>query len=447
MTSPTSARRNDPCPCGSGLRFKACHGRLDAPNVPEASLADRGFAWVEKGDFDRGLPLLEQAVAQSPRDADARNRLGVARYLALDLEGAISELREAIRLAPSFADPHAVLALALRDKGQFERALEHAREALRLQPRMPAARFNFAMVLLALGRYEEAWPALAWRPDPRVNLRDLATPNAWPHATALPEAGAEVTLHGEQGLGDTLFFLRFAPELRRRGLRLRFWGDARLAPLLTRSGVVDVAFPASATPPALDPSRLLWIAELPVLLGGPVRFPEPLSLRVDEARQDRWRAVLSSLGPPPYVALTWQAGTGGRGKTMLAKAVPPERLGRALGAVRATFVSVQRNPVAGQADALRAALGAPLHDLSACNGDLDDALAVMSLVDEYIGVSNTNMHLRAGAGRVARVLVPWPAEWRWGRQGASPWFPGFTPYRAGPDGWSGALESLAAELG
>ena len=35
---------------------------------------------------------------------------------------------------------------------------------------------------------------------------------------------------------------------------------------------------------------------------------------------------------------------------------------------------------------------------------------VLALLDEYIGVSNTNMHLRAAAGRTARVLVPRPAE-------------------------------------
>ena len=49
-------------------------------------------------------------------------------------------------------------------------------------------------------------------------------------------------------------------------------------------------------------------------------------------------------------------------------------------------------------EALERALGAPLHDFSAINADLESALAAMDLVDEYVGVSNTNMHLRAGVG-------------------------------------------------
>jgi hypothetical protein len=68
--------------------------------------------------------------------------------------------------------------------------------------------------------------------------------------------------------------------------------------------------------------------------------------------------------------------------------------------------------------------GREVHDFSAWNDDLEDALALMGVLDEYAGVSNTNMHLRAGLGRTANVLVPFPPEWRWqGTGGESPWFP------------------------
>jgi hypothetical protein len=94
------------------------------------------------------------------------------------------------------------------------------------------------------------------------------------------------------------------------------------------------------------------------------------------------------------------------------------------------------------------ALGAPLHDLSAINDDLDDVLALMGLVDEYVAVSNTNVHLRAGAGRASRVLVPFPPEWRWGAGGsASPWFPANPVYREDrAGGWDRALARLRADL-
>jgi hypothetical protein len=89
-----------------------------------------------------------------------------------------------------------------------------------------------------------------------------------------------------------------------------------------------------------------------------------------------------------------------------------------------------------------------VHDLSALNEDLEAMLALLALVDEYVGVSNTNMHLRAGVGRTARVLVPQPPEWRWMAVGeASPWFPGFRVYRQHVDGeWRDALARLSRDL-
>ena len=79
------------------------------------------------------------------------------------------------------------------------------------------------------------------------------------------------------------------------------------------------------------------------------------------------------------------------------------------------------------------------------NANLDDALAAMTLVDDYIGVSSTNVHLRAGAGGTARVLVPFPPEWRWMMRGDSLWFPGTRVHRQRADGdWSDALRAISS---
>jgi len=132
----------------------------------------------------------------------------------------------------------------------------------------------------------------------------------------------------------------------------------------------------------------------------------------------------------------------------LFKEIPFEPLAAALRGVSGTLVSVQRNPRAGETERLAALVGKPVHDLSAANEDLEDMLALLAVLDDYVGVSNTNMHLRAGAGRTARVLVPWPAEWRWMIAGSeSPWFPGFRVYRQRQDGdWDDTLTTLEGEL-
>jgi Flp pilus assembly protein TadD len=484
------ARRNDPCPCGSGLKFKACHGKIeaDAPRSaapvraedafasgmqafrggqPDAAIAwfDRvlaleaqnpfalhfkGYALCQKGLFDAGLPLLESAVEARPDNPDFQGNLGIIRYVLGDPAESKRALERAIALAPRLAEPHSNLALALRDLGDFEGALAAARRALELRPDLPAARLNLAMSLLALGRFKEAWPALRWRPDPSFNLRDPAVPNRLPHATSLPDLdrGARVTLHGEQGLGDMLFFLRFAPSLRQRGARLRFWGDARLHTMLLRAGIVDEVLGPSESPAGVSASHLVWVGDLPGMLGAGDECPPPVRLVADATRRNAMAARLAPLGPAPYAAVTWRAGLERRGKTVLAKAIAPELLGGALREVPGTLLSVQRDPQEGEGARFQAASGRVLHDFSALNADLEDMLALMGVVDEYVGVSNTNTHLRAAAGMKARVLVAFPPEWRWLAKGeSSPWFPGFPLYRAAAGGrWDDALARLSADL-
>jgi hypothetical protein len=80
--------------------------------------------------------------------------------------------------------------------------------------------------------------------------------------------------------------------------------------------------------------------------------------------------------------------------------------------------------------------------------DLPALLCVLASLDDYVGVSNANMHFLAGLGKTARVLVPYPGEWRWMRRpGPSPWFPGFETYRQPRDrDWTMPLEKLRADL-
>ncbi|MGA0034329.1 MAG: hypothetical protein ACO3HA_13505, partial [Burkholderiales bacterium] len=132
----------------------------------------------------------------------------------------------------------------------------------------------------------------------------------------------------------------------------------------------------------------------------------------------------------------------------LSKEIPLEALAVAVRDVRGTLISLQRNPAPGELRQLSDFVGDEIHDMGVVNEDLEEALALLTLLDEYVGVSNTNMHLLAGLGRSGRVLIPNPAEWRWMALGdASPWFPGFSLYRQTISrDWSNAIERLRGDL-
>jgi hypothetical protein len=108
---------------------------------------------------------------------------------------------------------------------------------------------------------------------------------------------------------------------------------------------------------------------------------------------------------------------------------------------------VQRLPDPGESAELASLAARPVHDLAAANDDLERMTALLAVLDEYVGVSNTNMHLRAGLGLRGKVLVPYPPEFRWMIDGDSPWFPGFRVYRQQADrSWDNALTRLAEDL-
>jgi Flp pilus assembly protein TadD len=452
-----------------------------APNV----LNDLGVALDRAGELERAEACFRKALATEPRRRDARENLsGVlyatgriveaeacARALVADepasaeghlrlalchqcngrSEAALAAARRCVELAPTA--PHwNFVGQILRERGDPEGAIVAIREALRLEPALPDASLNLAHALLAGGRFAEGWAAYARRPK-KSALPDGAGGSEVRPGDAAALAGQRVLLVGEQGPGDELFFLRFAPALRARGAALAYFGDPRLVGLLAQTREFDVLASREDAPPATD--RAVQAGELPVVLGDHEGLPRPPTLRLaaGPARRGRVEAALAAAGPPPYVVVTWQAGPlatrwDAYSNRTLFKRVPPEALGAALRRVPATVAILQRGAAAADIDAFTRALGRPAPDLTVRDDDLEELLALMERVDEYVGVSNTNMHLRAAAGRSARVLMPLPPDWRWGDAGEeSAWFPGFRIYRESPAaGWESALARVAGDL-
>jgi hypothetical protein len=249
-----------------------------------------------------------------------------------------------------------------------------------------------------------------------------------------------VLLRGEQGIGDVLFFLRFAPALQARGFEIALGCEKKLHSILSSGPVLHEV--------REDIGEGLPIGDLPVLLQSEDTPPAwPLQVRA--------KASLESLGPAPYLGVTWRAGTDlarrreiGQDPSALAKALAPGLLGGALRGWPGTVIVLQRAARPGDSAEFGAAFQGRFHDRSELGGDLPALLALLAALDDYVGVSNANVHFLAGLGKTARVLVPYPGEWRWMRRpGPSPWFPGFAVYRQPQSrDWTPALERLRADL-
>jgi hypothetical protein len=387
----------------------------------------RGLVALGKLQPGKAVEWIERATRASPRTPMYWNNLGVARRAAGDLDGAAAAHRKALHLKPGYGSAQNNLGAVEAGRGDYEAAARSFETALTLGSADSGTHENLAKALLCLGRFGAAWSSYRLR-DPRPGKppqrrwgRDLG--------------GHTIRVEPEQGIGDQLFFLRFANAVLDRGALLGVCAAAPLQPMLARAGLPPLA--ATAT-------EAVAMGDLPWLLGcGDDDVPPPLALPVLADRAARVAQTLAPL-PRPIIGATWRAG-GVKGSQDTVKRVAPEALASVLGMTRGTIVSVQRLPDPGDHAAFAAALGRDVLDLSAWNEDLELMLALMAGLDGYVGVSNANVHLRCGAGLGSDILVPFPMDWRWrtAPDGTVPWYPGSRAYHQQVDGdWSVAFADL-----
>lgn len=459
--------------------FRALLERNPADASARAQLA---MILDEKGLDDEALAMAEEAAHSAPGDAIAQNAHGALLLRKGRHDEAADRFRKAIALDPTLGEAIVGFASALREGGHEEEArgemramesrldavglsrlaslyarsgdtaksIELAERAIALSAHLHNAHAGLAILLLRTGKLERGWREYLYRPTRGPAIIEGVIRGTYPPPLPKDLAGRDVLLLPEQGLGDILFFLRYAKPLADAGAKLHSMRiDPRILPMVQRGLAID-AWPDDH--PFGPETLLLYAGDLPVFARPVIHGDVSPSLAIAPLpeRVSRMRERLGNSGVP-RIGIAWRAGTAasaalGR-KRLLWKDISPTTVGETLAGLPFQFVSIQRRPAEGATRELEQALGAPVVDCSDVNEDLEDTLALLSILDGYVGVSSTNVHLLAALGRGGRILVPHPPEWRWQAQGKSPWFGDFETYRqdAGGD-WSEALDGLRRDL-
>jgi tetratricopeptide (TPR) repeat protein len=406
-----------------------------------------GIVHADRREWPRAAASFRRVLEIRPGEPLALLHLALALARGEDHAAAEATFRQAVTTHPQHAGILRAYGQYCVSCGEYGRAAPLFEQALGLDPSDRALSMFLAQCELLSGRWAQGWAAYASR-DPRREVEGAALARGERYTVpTLPEVrGRAVTIRGEQGLGDTFFFLRWAPALREAGARLTFAGDPRLHPLLARTGLFDSQEESGAAAAA---GRVVLAGDLPLL------FPDqdPLamaSLRVSPRpeRVAKWKEALGQAGPRPWIGVQWRAGTPRESHaTALSKNAPLEGIFRTLATSPGTLLAIQRSLAAGELGQASRAAGRDVLDFSHVNDDLEDVLALVSVLDRHVAVSSTTLHLAAAAGATADVLVPFPPEWRWRAQGDSPWFPGFRVLRQEADGdWTAALSRLGRDF-
>jgi tetratricopeptide (TPR) repeat protein len=419
--------------CDEGLRL--------APDDAEL-LNRRGVALLELRRSGEALQNFERALTFAPEHRDALGNRGNALLRLNRVAEAIAAYDSALALAPNNAPLLANRAAALRKLDRPHEALMSARRALAIKPDLAHARFVESVALLTLGDFKAGWRAyesrwhIGWLASQH---RDYGAP-LWLGKEKLD--GKTILLHAEQGLGDTIQFVRYAPLLAARGAEVILEVQAPLKRLL--SGVPGVAAVVARQEPLPRCDFHCPLLSLPLACGTeadniPADVPY-LSAAASEVVA--WSARLPRRRP--RIGLAW---SGERSHDNdLNRSLRLESLAPVLDLPGIAFVSLQHEVREEDVPFL---LGRP--DVSRTGPlfkDFADTAAAIANLDAVISVDTAVAHLAGALGKPLFLLLPFAADFRWLRERTdSPWYPSARLFRQPRFGdWDGAMEALREAL-
>ncbi|HEY7944692.1 MAG TPA: DUF5672 family protein [Casimicrobiaceae bacterium] len=496
MASLPAAGRNDPCPCGSGKRYKNCHGALGASAAPagaapapagaaitpppasaaidqrvqqaiamhqrgDAAAAERiyretlavdpghalaqhflGVILYQRQDVAAALPLLQRSVEAVPAEPEFHNNLGLALAAGDREHEAVAAFRAALALEPGHAVAWNNLGLALQSVNDVAGAIGAFRRAIALQPGFAHAHWNLALALLLDGQYPEGWREYEWRlalPELGKGRHAFAGP-AWDgHA---PE-GRTLLLYAEQGLGDALQFARYVPLLSRAGARCIVHCAPALEPLLATLPGVDrvVSGEASLTPYDAH----LPLLSLPRVCGTTLQtIPADLPcIAAPAATREAARAAVAATAGRFRVGLAW-AGSKAHGNDRN-RSCPLDALAPLFEIGGIAWFSLQ------QGEATRQGATTPSGERLAwlaADAPLAFTASLIAELDLVISVDTSIAHLAGALARPVWTMLPFAPDWRWllGRDD-SPWYPTMRLFRQPrPRDWNAVARRMAGEL-
>jgi tetratricopeptide (TPR) repeat protein len=402
-----------------------------------------GSALSEKGELDDAIAAYRRAIALNPDSSLTHANLGNALRDKGELDEAIAACRQAIALRPDFAEAYSNLANALSDNRPLDEAIAAYRQAIALKPDFSDAHYNLSLALLKKGDLREGWEEYEWRwksTNFPSTPRNFDQP-AWDGGSF---ATRTLLLHGEQGFGDAIQFIRYLPLVAQRGGKIIVECRAELRELFGAIGSGSQIVVRGQPLPRFDlhcPLLSLPRAFGTTLSDLPREIPY---LRADKEGVKNWRRRLGDDRTNLQVGLAW-AGShthkNDRNRSLqLARLAP---LARVPG-VR--LVSLQVGKAAAETTALPS--GMEIADWANELKTFADTAALIANLDLVIAVDTAIVHLAGAMGKPVWVMLPFVSDWRWLLEREdTPWYPTMRLFRQTSRGdWEGVIERVAEAL-
>ncbi|GBR69442.1 O-linked N-acetylglucosamine transferase [Gluconobacter kanchanaburiensis NBRC 103587] len=423
--------------------LKLCRKRMpDDPRLMDVEAT----VLIQLGHFSDAEPLIRRSLLIRPGSRPTLNLLALLLTETGRFNEALQVMEGLCESDPEDWEPLCNMACILSNVGRMDEAANLYRRAVPMAPNDPRLRLNHSITMLKSGRMAQGWVEHEWRfglPGHTSIPLDRLLPNITP---SLDLRGKRILVTQEEGLGDTLMYLRYIPALARTGAIIHIWGTETLAALCGRvEGVSAVQFGGEA--PNYDyhcpfislPRAFSGTADA---MGAPVPY-----LSADPAKAGMWRQRLAE-DRSLKVGLVWAGAARPEDTAALMvdrqRSMPLSVLAPLADIEGVSFYSLQKDRPAEQIPDFPG----KLTDFMPECGTMDDTAALMVNLDLIVSVDTSAVHLAGGLGRPVIMMDRLNNCWRWlhGRDD-TPWYPQMKIIRQTRFGdWSDVVTRVKRQL-
>lgn len=422
----------------------------DSPEFP-AAWNLRGAILDKLGHPFDAVMNYDKAISLVPNSAAFYNNRGVAYLTMSRFDQAIADFNRAISNDPKVAEAYNNIGNTYRKMGKPQTAIASYRDAVHAKPSYVDAHLGLSFSLLECGEFEEGWQEFEWR---------WKSEQLVPRGLPLIEWNGEKTtnkddgllLYAEQGHGDALQFMRYAPKAK------ELWGGKVYLevkqPLrrISEGAFLGVEVVTLGEPLPKNLTHCAALMSMPRVMKTTVETIPGYCpyLFADKYRTDLWREKLKALPRGLVVGICW-AGMS-RPHQPIANAVDQARSMTlndfaAIAQLKGvSWVSLQQGPPAAQVKTPPRSM--TILDATDEMYDFYDTAAMIECLDLIITVDTAVAHLAGALGKPVWMLSRFDGCWRWlGDRRDSPWYPTLRQYRQKKLGdWSTPLEEVRCDL-
>ncbi len=415
-----------------------------SPSSAEAYI-NLAIVLINQNRHEEALDHARKATELDPENAFAHNTAAWCFETLGREQQALESYARAVALEPEFAEAHNHLGVLNHKKGLYTRAVEHYDKALQADPDYAEAHWNRALANLLTGRFIQGMTDYKWRKHKDLQLA------LYPHQLSGRQwrgedyCGKTLLVHYEQGLGDSIQFLRYLPMAKALGGRLILEIQKPLRTLMGTQAVADRIIEADPDkPPQAQYDLHASLMDLPAVFATEIdAVPAAVPyLTADPVKSEYWRNRL--LGPRFKVGIAWSGATSYDRNDL--RSTSFELFQSLCKLPKIAVYSLQKGPRADEIRQLPANL--PLEDLAGDLHDFSDTAAVIRNLDLVISVDTSVLHLAGALGAEAWGLICTAPAWQWLLDRTdSPWYPTVKLYRQShPGDWLDVFARLERDL-